>query len=266
MEGHFHHAVAVAAVAVFSLLHAPPATADESTINLETGDDGVTVQKLRNRVDGGGGGRRGRGDSSGCNWRVENFSNSFLAGTSEYKILGGQPTREHEPYFVYCNDDFRGHIWRIPGATGSPPRMIAEELVDHIPVPFSEIGINPTEGIAGLESWFWAEGYDGRAITYSDSRLGIDVAVEATPASVRWDFGDGTPTVPGDLGRAYPARSSVSHVYERSSGGQAYSVRLTIEFAVRYQVDGGEWIVLPGITRSQSRPYSVIQLQAVRAR
>ena len=54
-------------------------------------------------------------------------------------------------------------------------------------------------------------------------------------------------------------------MYERSSAGLAhgYPVEVTFTFDVRYRVDGGGWIELPGITRVASASYPVRESQAV---
>ncbi|MCA1840131.1 MAG: hypothetical protein LC723_07360, partial [Actinobacteria bacterium] len=63
----------------------------------------------------------------------------------------------------------------------------------------------------------------------------------------------------------YPHRSSVRHVFERSSADfpDGYSIDVSFVFDVRYRVDGGGWTSLPGITRTAHADYRVRESQAV---
>lgn len=138
-------------------------------------------------------------------------------------------------------------------------------LRDEMPIPRVTVEINPERGLAGAESWFWIEGYGGAAITDSTDAFGDLVEVEARVQQYEWSFGDGTTLMSQTPGRAYPERSEVRHMYERSSAGllYGYPVDVTFVFAVRYRVDGGSWIELPGITRDAHADYPVRESQAV---
>jgi hypothetical protein len=67
------------------------------------------------------------------------------------------------------------------------------------------------------------------------------------------------------VGNAYPERSDVRHVYERSSLGHpsGYPVEVSFVFSVQYRVDGGTWLQLAGITRVAQVSYPVRESQAV---
>jgi hypothetical protein len=173
------------------------------------------------------------------------------------------------PFLLWCGDEMRGLVW-LDMSGGDPvpaldPETIAMHIRDEIPVPNAEIRINPDRGLVGVESWFWIEGYDGAPIEESTNALGQVVEVEARVTQYEWSFGDGATIVARTPGRSYPDRSEVRHTYDRSSAGlpSGYSVVVTFSFDVRYRVDGGGWIELPGITRVAETSYPVRESQAV---
>ena len=104
-------------------------------------------------------------------------------------------------------------------------------------------------GLTGLESWFWVSGYSGPVRDVVDE-LGLRVEVEAVPAAVRWDFGDGSPVQPGTLGSAAPTRSDVVHTYERRSRATPMGIRASVRLDVRYRVDGEPWQALDPVFRT----------------
>jgi len=173
------------------------------------------------------------------------------------------------PFLLWCGDEMRGLVWLdMSGGDPAPvldPETIAMHIRDEIPVPNAEIRINPDRGLVGVDSWFWIEGYDGSPIEDSTDAFGQRVEVEARVTSYEWGFGDGDTIKARTPGRSYPHRSDIRHVYQRSSAGLAsgYSVEVTFAFDVRYRVDGGEWIELPGISRVARTSYFVRESQAV---
>ncbi len=140
-----------------------------------------------------------------------------------------------------------------PAAAAVDVRAIAEQLVRDLPYPAAEIHISPDgRGLTGLESWFWVTGYTG-VIRDAVDELGIRVEVEALPATVAGSFGDDTPTQPGSLGRAAPARSDVAHTYERRSTVAPLAVRATVRLDVRFRVDAEPWQALDPVFRTAAR-------------
>jgi hypothetical protein len=139
---------------------------------------------------------------------------------------------------------------------------IAEQLVRDLPYPNAFIHISPdARGLTGLESWFWVTGYTG-VIRDAVDEFGIRVEVEALPGSVSWNFGDETPTQPGTLGHATPARSDVAHTYEQRSKGTPLPVRATVRMDVRYRVDAEPWQTLDPVFRTAARGYPVAESRA----
>ena len=75
-------------------------------------------------------------------------------------------------------------------------------------------------------------------VTLALTLLSQRVEVEATPASYRWDFGDGTSATTSDPGSAYPALT-ITHRYEDARVTVHPSVETT--YTARFRVGGGEW-------------------------
>ncbi|MFP5328424.1 MAG: hypothetical protein ACLGHT_13180 [Acidimicrobiia bacterium] len=158
-----------------------------------------------------------------------------------------------------------------------PPRVVqavgtdfAVESIDAVGPPPSTIRFNPeSRGLVGVESWFWIEGYDGSPIVqtfvHPEFIPPITVTIELTYQHTDWDFGDGA-TTRGDLGRAYPAESTVRHAYDRSSGDTPYTVTATLVFTARYSVNGGAWVDIGTVERNLTGQHAVISAEAVRTR
>jgi hypothetical protein len=183
--------------------------------------------------------------------------------------FGTQLDQGLDPYLLWCGNEMRGLVWLDPNA-GSPaqqmdPQTVAMHIRDEIPVPQAEIKINPNRGLVGVDSWFWLDGYNGSPIEESTNAFGQRVEVEARVTRYEWAFGDGESLVAKTVGRSYPHRSQIRHLYERSSAGLAtgFLVQVTFSFTVRYRVNGGGWIELPSISRVAETSYPVRESQSV---
>ena len=183
--------------------------------------------------------------------------------------FGTQLDQGLDPYLLWCGNEMRGLVWLDPNASSPAqqmdPQTIAMHLRDEIPVPHAEIKINPSRGLVGVDSWFWLDGYNGSPIQDSTNAFGQRVEVEAHVTRYEWSFGDGESLVAKTVGRTYPQRSQIRHLYERSSAGLAtgFSVQVTFSFVVRYRVNGGGWIELPSISRVAETSYPVRESQSV---
>lgn len=187
------------------------------------------------------------------------------------------------PYLLYQDGNYAGLVWLPPGAVhlGNPsqtgsnqlaavtptidPRQIALDLLRHIALPDLQIEVNPSLGLAGLSSWFWAQGYDGNAFGGSVSLAGVTVSVRVTPTDYEWQFGDGTALESHSLGKPYPAESDVQHTYQYSSlhFPAGFPVTLTVEFAAEYRVNGGAPQPLPSIRHTFTASYRVQEAQSL---
>lgn len=269
-------AVAIAALAVAGV---QPAAADDHdegpiyfppTTTVETNPEGVVVESEVHGTDPGFGGAGNQASGSGprCYLREVPMSD----WDEDIQLQYWYYRMRRAPYYVICGSEQRGIVWieidlSEPGSGSEriDPEDIAMRLRDEMPIPSVTVDVNPERGLVGTESWFWIAGYDGSAIADSTDAFGDLIEVEARVTRYEWSFGDGATLVSETPGKAYPARSEVRHVYERSSLGlpDGYPVEATFVFAVRYRVDGGAWIELPGITRLARADYPVRESQAV---
>jgi hypothetical protein len=148
----------------------------------------------------------------------------------------------------------------LPGPTVDPFQL-ALSARDRLPVPAGVIEANPTRSLVGLPTFFWYSGYDGRPLARTVSAFGVTVQVEATPTSYRWAFGDGAWLTSQGLGRAYPARSPITHIYQTAR--PAVTARCRFSFAVRWRSGGGPWAPLPPLGRTASTTLEVAESQTV---
>jgi hypothetical protein len=172
---------------------------------------------------------------------------------------------------LICGGAFVRNVWVGEGNTVDvdvEARRVAEAWVGTVPVPEVAVGTAPPHRtITGFPTWFWVEGYRGAPVTDRLDAFGYPVDVRMLPSDVTWAFGDGT-TSTGDFGRAYPAASSVEHVYEdRSTSDEAPdgAYDLAVRFALRpsYRVDGGPWQDLDAIPVEHAQALVVREIQAV---
>lgn len=261
-------------VAQFALVR--PAAAEDppfdwdTTIIVDTDDDGVNVDAGTGGTQpGGGGGSGGGGSGSAPRCHLEEITSDQWDDGIDLEYWGRR--MRYAPYNLICDGEWKGVVWIeiVIDDGGNPPPAdpldVAQRLRDQLPVPRASVEINPDRGIVGVDSWFWLDGYNGSTLRRSTDAFGWLVEVEARVTHYQWSFGDGTVVSSDSPGRAYPDRSTVRHVYERSSAGlpQGYPVDVSFGFEVRYRVDGGAWIVLPGITRTARGEYPVRESQAV---
>ena len=107
--------------------------------------------------------------------------------------------------------------------------------------PDVSVAANPARvGLVGLDTWFWlAPG--PMTLTVDETYLGTRYVVTAKPIAAGWDFGDGNSLQSTDssgFGRAYPARSPVTHTYEAHSQA-GYAVRAVIRYDVTWSAIAG---------------------------
>jgi hypothetical protein len=193
-------------------------------------------------------------------------------GFGSSRIYAEHAAAGETSFMLYCDGELVGLVWRkinpAPRPAALTPIEIAERLRREIPLPAGSVRMNPDMGLVGTESWFWIEGYRGEPLTSSTDALGVPVTVEARPTTYHWSFGDGTTLETTAPGTAYPDRSEVRHVFEKSSSSMpgGYPVEVRFGFAVRYSTNGGAWVDLPPITRTASARYQVRESQAVLSR
>jgi hypothetical protein len=246
------------------LLQASPAFAYKwkRTISVGVDPSGVPI-RIDAALTGGGRAPSSRGGSgrAPCQYDLANIG----AGTA--RLYRDKPL-DVNLFAVACGSyvDVR---WLRVGPNGQPlqpgptvaPFQLALSARDRLPVPQGAIEANPARSLVGLPTFFWYSGYDGRPLTRTVSAFGVTVEVEATPTSYRWAFGDGASLTSEGLGRAYPARSPISHTYQAAR--PEVTVRCRFGFAVRWRTGGGPWAPLPPLARTAATTLQVAESQTV---
>lgn len=84
---------------------------------------------------------------------------------------------------------------------------------------------------------------ESKVSTTTITLLGFPVAVEATPISYTWNFGDGTPALTTSTpGKPYPSKE-ITHKYMQR---RAVSLTLTTNYAARFNVADTGWQYVDG--------------------
>ena len=261
----------------------PRANKPSATTSVQSGPNGVTIRIAVTQSSPGSTGSgapisTGGGSTSGGGWSCRaDIMNIGNATRSWFESEAPQHPNQ-SPWVVNCTNGYTNIVW-LPNTASSSnvsvvvdtggatvdPVALAAELLDQVPVPTIEIGVNPAPGLVAVPSWFWIEGYDGAPITASQSLAGVKVEVQITPTAYRWTFGDGAKLETTSLGKAYPATSDIRHTYQQSSlaAGGKFTVTVMLEFSARYRVSGGAWQSLEPIARFFTAAYPVQQLQSI---
>jgi hypothetical protein len=234
-------------------------------VDAETMSDAVRVTLIKmggsHAVASVTGGGTGAGERAGCAWSV------LFTPELDDAPYGTSPTEKPHPdarfALLLCDGVIVQPIWVAPDDVVDLDALARDEAQRHIEdvlVPTVAIGVNPGgQGLVGLASWFWVEGFTGSAMAPPITAFGLTIEVRMSSGTVTWDFGDGTRTS-GDLGRAYPEPSSVQHVHQRHG---TYAVSAEIALVPEYRVDGGPWLTLPPLQATAALDHPVEQRQAV---
>ena len=247
------------------ILGAPTALADDKDKSgtVETIEDAVRVTVVKtggeHRVTSVTGGRPGQ--HVGCVWSL-----LFVPELEDvpYGISPGpMPHPDARFALLLCNGQIVQPIWVAPSDIidlDAVARDEAQRYVEDVLVPTVRIGVNPAaRGLVGLRSWFWIEGFSGSVTAPPITAFGMTIDVRMSSGSVAWDFGDGE-TAQGDLGRAYPAESTVQHAHQRDG---EFTITAVIDLVPEYRVDGGPWLTLPNLQASAVTDHDVEERQAV---
>ena len=224
----------------------------------------------------------------GHTYHLEGINIGFASsGPSGWFTTGSHAHPGEVPVGLVVDGRFQGIIWVPAGnlhlalapsagaaagganAESAPvvvdPRIVALAVLQHIPLPNVQIRVNPQLGLVAMPGWFWAEGYNGQAFGGSATVGAFTVTVQVEPTSYTWSFGDGTTLVSHDLGQPYPAESDIRHTYQYSSlqYPDGFPIRLTIQFAASYSVNGGPAEPLSAMERTYTAGYRVQELQSI---
>lgn len=197
----------------------------------------------------------------GCRWSV--LFTPDLADVPYGTSIGPKPDPGARFALLLCDGAIVRAIWVAPRDVvdvDARARTEAERFVRDVLTPAVRIGVNPAaQGLAGLRSWFWIDGFSGSVTAPPISAFGLTIDVRMSSSKATWDFGDGT-VVSGDLGRAYPQESTVRHAH-RDAG--TYVITADVALRPEYRVDGGPWLALPTLTARAARTHEVASRQAV---
>ncbi len=259
--------IALLVICVFALSHGPAAgdepIYDDPGGGAETVADAVRVTIVRSGnqdavagVTGGAAGSR-----EGCVWSV------IFAPDLEDAPYGTSPGPRPGPEAMFalllCNGQVVQPVWIMPDDVidlDAVARDEAQRYIEDVLVPDIAIGVNPAaRGLVGLRSWFWIDGFDGSVTAPPITAFGMSIEVRMASSRVTWDFGDGE-TLAGDLGRAYPAESTVQHAH-RTDG--TFTIEAVIELVPEYRVDGGPWLTLPELSATATADHDVEERQPV---
>jgi hypothetical protein len=207
------------------------------------------------------------GGSGGSNLTYQPIQNGVAPGGGSAALLVACPPG-NTPYSVF---DPTGTLIGIvcvsnqnpPAGPLPAPLQLAQQASAQQPWPSLQVGVNPGTGLTGLASWFWLGG-NPQMPDATASAGPLTVTVHASLIDVVWDFGDGSGVSSGtDLGRAYPAQSSIQHVYQTDTFGRpgGYSCNALVRYRVTYSLNGGPFAELGVKAQPYSVSYQVNQLQ-----
>jgi hypothetical protein len=290
-------AILTAAIAITAPL--PSALADHEVVCDERGR--CTARAHDPGDPGGGGGGGGGGGAAECRndmgMILDCYDPQYGWWNNEddcyYKLLSPQPPEGdpdwegHEPgdgavYDITCIDGssggtWGGNRWRAtppPGYRLPSPAVLAVEALKTLQVPSPEPRYNPSpRAVVGLGTWLWVDPAQSRPLSARAVAGPVWSEVTVTPASTRWDPGDGHEAIRcAGPGTPYPAESTdCAYTYDRSSAGlpkarsgdPSYTAWVSMTWAVTWRGSGGTSGTLPAITRTTSFPVAVMERQTV---
>ena len=171
--------------------------------------------------------------------------------------LPAAPSAAHRAFHVFCGGHYVNTVWLGPSVTTREGTRVAVQLAARAVYPSVRLRVNPTRGLTGLASWFWAEPDPSPVHMVAGNGPALDV--ELRVQTVRWRFGDGTPGSVAGLGLAFPAPSPVAHVFERTG---TYTVEAQVVIAGRYWFEELN-ADLPSGSHVVTLPHEVAQVRSL---
>ncbi|MDQ6839167.1 MAG: hypothetical protein M3137_12765 [Actinomycetota bacterium] len=192
-------------------------------------------------------------------------------------------------YYIFCGGAVQGHgpgsngivaHFFPAGSPGGPPvdpAALAQQALQHTPLPTPQIGMAPDPSIpqlVNLATFLWIPAGQWQPQTASASAGGVTSTVTATPESVTWNMGQGGsvtcdgPGAPYDPSLPDAAQpSDCKFTYPASSArapGQTFTVTATVKWHATWTASGAVGGGDLGISqRSSSTAVRVAELQAL---
>jgi len=173
--------------------------------------------------------------------------------------LAPPPGAGYAPSHLFCDGHYVTTLWRAPVHSVFESVRLAYEIVAHAVYPTARLGVNPTRGITGLPSWFWAEPDAAPLLMVHGN--GPDLDVELRINTVKWKFGDpsSTSNTATGLGARYPTPSPLAHTYERKG---AYTITAELVVAGRFWYEE-LFDALPSSTRTLTLRHDVVEIRSL---
>ncbi len=173
--------------------------------------------------------------------------------------LAPPPAPTSTPYHLFCDDHYITTVWRSPLTSVFESVRLAREIIAHAVYPTAHLGVNPTRGVTGLPSWFWAEPDAAPVLLVHGN--GPDLDVELRVDTVKWKFGDpaSSANTASGLGEAYPTPSSIAHTYERKG---SYTVTADLVITGRFWYEE-LFDALPPSTRTVTLRHDVVEIRSL---
>ncbi|WP_243408105.1 hypothetical protein [Frankia canadensis] len=178
-------------------------------------------------------------------------------------------------YARVCGDQIVTWQWLRTARVGDAVASVASEVRRRLPAPRGRFSPDLTVGaVARLPLWFAVPG-QWSTVSVSAQVPGASVTVTATPTVLRFDPGDGSPSVscagPGPVfvpGMPEPSRPpACSYTYRSAStvapDGQAWPATLAVDWTVTWAASNGDHGDLAGLTTKTQVPVVVREIEAV---
>lgn len=266
--------VALLAAVVVTVPSMPAAADDGGGAFID--DNGDPTSRARDDQPGsGGGGSSGGGSDDGCTWFVlvdDDFEWELYErnGNRRYSETGRWLAQDCPPGAPGSS----GGIPVIPEGAEVDVEALTQEALSTAVIASPSIATSPEADrrlYTQVPTWLWIDGnwWRGHSATATAGR--VTSTVSASPTHADWTTGDGGafrcpgPGVPWSPG-APDTATYCKYTYRHSSAGQsgnAYTLSVEVTFEVSWSANTGQGGALPAITRTESRPVQVGEIQAV---
>lgn len=216
------------------------------------------------------------GPATNCTWEVINTDDSAVA---MYDTDGTRLKSETGRWLhKRCNgaETAVGGDFLVPERNRPPldPAVLARQARESVAIPEPPISTSPQADrqlYTRVRTWLWLDPAWWRSYSATADAGGVSTTVSARPVRAVWSMGDGATTTCDGAGTVWrsglpDSATTCSYEYKNSSAGRrdnAYTMTVTVEFAVSWSSTIGSGGTLAPVTRSVSRPVQVGEIQAI---